>query len=40
MKHRPNLTTVLLVALFIAVLFAKAKGIPMHDFRTGFSSGG
>jgi hypothetical protein len=40
MRGKLNLTTVVLVLLFVAVLFARAKGFPMHDFRTGFSSGG
>ena len=42
MKRKLNLTTVLLVALAVAMLVARVKGIPVpiHDFRVGFSSGG
>jgi hypothetical protein len=40
MRRKLNLMTVVMLLLLLAVLFARAKGIPVHDFRVGFSSGG
>jgi hypothetical protein len=41
MRKHVNLFTVIMVAIVIASMLAKAKGIPTHDFTLfGFSSGG
>ncbi len=42
MKRHVNLMTVLMVAIFIAVLFAHLRGIPVPSNNKffGFSSGG
>jgi hypothetical protein len=41
MKKHVNLVTVVMVAIVIASMFAKMKGIPVPGPRTwGFSSGG
>jgi hypothetical protein len=40
-KKHINLLTVIMVAIVIASMLAKAKGMPAHDFSFfGFSSGG
>jgi hypothetical protein len=35
-----NLITVVVFLIVLASLFAKAKGVPVHDNLFGFSSGG
>lgn len=41
MRKHINLVTVIMVAIVVASMLAKAKGMPAHDFTFfGFSSGG
>jgi len=40
MQKRINFVTVLVFLIVLASLFAKAKGVPVHDNLFGFSSGG